>query len=142
MTIVIPMRLPSSANLREHYMVKAKRVKQQRQFVSVYLAGRPRPALPVVVTLVRIAPRALDGDNLQSAFKAPRDEIARWLGCQDNDPRVTWVYGQKRAGVGVYSVVVTVEGRAGCEDPSSIEYWLARDWSADEAREMARGGRR
>jgi hypothetical protein len=111
MTIVIPMRLPSSANLREHYMVKAKRVKQQRQFVSVYLAGRPRPALPVVVTLVRIAPRALDGDNLQSAFKAPRDEIARWLGVADNDPRVGWEYAQRRGGVGVYAVTVRVEGR-------------------------------
>jgi hypothetical protein len=33
------------------------------------------------------------------------------LGVADNHPGITWVYGQKRAGVGVYSVVVTVEGR-------------------------------
>jgi hypothetical protein len=112
MTIVIPMRLPSSANLREHYMVKAKRVKQQRQLVAVFIGGKPKPALPVVVTLVRIAPRALDGDNLQSAFKAPRDEIARWLGVDDADPRVTWEYWQRRGGVGVYAVTVQLEGRA------------------------------
>jgi hypothetical protein len=105
------MRLLSAANLREHWAAKARRVKQQRQAVAMFIGGRPKPALPVVVTLVRIAPRALDGDNLQSAFKAPRDEIARWLGCQDNDPRVTWVYGQRRAGVGEYAVVVRVEGR-------------------------------
>jgi hypothetical protein len=111
-TLTIPMRLLSAANLREHWAAKAKRVKQQRQAVAMFIGGRPKPALPVVVTLVRIAPRALDGDNLQSAFKAPRDEIARWLGCQDNDPRVTWVYGQRRAGVGEYAVVVRVEGRA------------------------------
>jgi hypothetical protein len=109
--LTISMRLPSAANLREHWAAKAKRVKQQRQAVAMFIGGRPKPALPVVVTLVRIAPRALDSDNLQSAFKAPRDEIARWLGVADNDPRVGWEYAQRRGGVGVYSVVVTVEGR-------------------------------
>jgi hypothetical protein len=109
--LTIPMRLPSAANMREHWAAKAKRVKQQRHLVATFIGGRPKPALPVVVTLVRIAPRALDGDNLQSAFKAPRDEIARWLGVADNHPGVTWEYWQRRGGVGVYSVVVTVEGR-------------------------------
>jgi hypothetical protein len=111
-TLTIPMRLPSAANLREHHMARHRRVQQQRQWVAAYLGGKPKPALPVVVTLVRIAPRALDGDNLQSAFKAPRDEIARWLGVDDADPRVTWEYWQRRGGVGVYAVTVQLEGRA------------------------------
>jgi hypothetical protein len=109
--LTIPMRLPSAANLREHHMVRHRRVKQQRQAVAMFIGGRPKPALPVVVTLTRVAPRALDGDNCQSAFKAVRDEIARWLGVSDNHPGVTWEYWQRRGGVGVYAVVVRVEGR-------------------------------
>jgi hypothetical protein len=78
--LLLPLRLDSAANLRERWQVRARRVASQRQFVAAYIRHQPVPALPVVVTLVRIAPRALDGDNLQSAFKAVRDEVAKWLG--------------------------------------------------------------
>ena len=108
MTLLIPHRLPSAANERLHWRVKAKRTQAQRQLVALYIGGKPKPALPVAVTLTRIAPRALDGDNLQSAFKAPRDEVAKWLGVPDNDPRVTWEYGQRRGGVGEYAVSIVV----------------------------------
>jgi hypothetical protein len=108
MTLLIPLRLPSAANLREHWRVKAKRTQAQRQLVALYIGGKPRPALPVVVTLTRIAPRALDGDNLQGAFKAMRDEVARFLGVPDNHPAVTWEYGQRRGGVGEYAVAIVV----------------------------------
>lgn len=108
MTLTIPLRLDSSANLREHWAAKAKRVKYQRQVVAWVLGNRPRPALPVEVTLTRVAPRALDGDNLQGAFKAPRDEIARWFGVADNHPGIVWRYAQRRDGVGVYAVEVRV----------------------------------
>ena len=106
MKLSIPLRLPSAANLREHWSARARRVKAQRQAVAIYVLGKPRPALPVVVTLTRVAPRALDGDNLQSAFKAPRDEVARWLGVDDADPRVTWSYAQRSGGVGRYGIEI------------------------------------
>ena len=70
------------------------------------------PDVPVVVTLTRIAPRALDGDNLQGAFKAMRDEVAKWIGVPDNHPSVTWEYGQRRGGVGEYAVSIVVGGVA------------------------------
>ena len=60
--VTIPMKIPSAANLREHHMAKARRVKAQRSAARLYLLdaenrGARRPALPVVVTLTRIAPR-------------------------------------------------------------------------------------
>ena len=109
MTLLLPLRLPSAANLRENWRVRHRRVKAQRQLVAVYIGGKPAPALPVVVTLTRVAPRALDSDNLQSAFKGIRDEVAKWLGFPDNDPRIRWDYAQRKGGVGEYAVVVTVE---------------------------------
>lgn len=92
--VSIPVPLPSVANMREHWAAKARRVKSQRHAVGWILGNRPRPALPVVVTLTRVAPRSLDGDNMQSACKGVRDEVAKWLGVDDADPRVTWSYAQ------------------------------------------------
>jgi hypothetical protein len=112
MTLLIPHRLPSAANERLHWRVKAKRTRAQRELVAVYIGGKPRPTLPVVVTLTRIAPRALDGDNLQGAFKAMRDEVAKWLGVPDNHPSIRWEYAQRRGGVGEYAVSISI---AGCD---------------------------
>lgn len=105
--ITIPLRLQSAANLREHWATKARRVKAERRAVAMFLRGPP-PPLPVVVTLTRIAPRALDGDNLQSAFKGVRDEVAKWLGFSDNNAGIEWRYGQRRDGVGVYAIEIEV----------------------------------
>jgi len=107
-TILIPLRLPSCANLREHWTAKARRVKAQRTAVRVYIGGKPRPPLPVVVTLTRIAPRALDDDNLASAFKACRDEVATWLGFADNNPGIVWQYAQRKVGAKVYGIEIRV----------------------------------
>ncbi len=106
--VTIPLRLPSAANLREHWRVRATRVRTQRDAVTMYLGGRARPAFPVVVTLTRIAPRALDSDNLQSAMKGTRDSVASWLGTPDNDPRIRWEYAQRSGGVRVYAVEIRI----------------------------------
>jgi hypothetical protein len=64
--------------------------------------------LPLVVTLTRVAPsNGLDGDNLQGSLKACRDGVADWLGVDDRDPRVTWLYEQRRGKE--WSVEVHVE---------------------------------
>jgi len=96
MTLTLPIRLKSSLNQREHWAKKAKRVKAERDATAWVLGSRPRPALPCTVLLTRIAPRTLDDDNLRGAFKAVRDEVARWLGVDDADPRVRWEYAQER----------------------------------------------
>lgn len=91
--VSLPLRTYSEANGRDHWAVKAKRSQNARRAA---LAIPPYP-LPCMVTLTRLAPRALDDDNLCSAFKAFRDGIADRLGCDDRDPRVQWRYGQDKA---------------------------------------------
>jgi hypothetical protein len=58
--------------------------------------------LPCVVTLTRLGVREMDGDGLRTSLKYVRDTLAKWLGVDDADPRVKWVYRQRaawRAGV-------------------------------------------
>lgn len=51
----------------------------------------------VVFTLTRIAPRTLDsGDNISTAFKHVKDAIAEWLGVNDRDPRIKWLFEQRK----------------------------------------------
>lgn len=108
MIAVIPIRLPSAANLREHWRVRHRRTKEQRNLVTMFLGKPTHPALPVTVRLTRIAPRALDGDNLQSAFKAIRDSVASWLGVDDADERVVWKYAQAKGGAKRYAIEIEV----------------------------------
>jgi len=106
--ISIPLRLPSSPNLREHWAVKARRVKAERRAVAWLLGNGPRPPLPLVVTLTRVSPRCIrDGDNLQGAFKSCRDEVAKWFGVDDADPRVAWRYDQRRGAPKRHVVEIT-----------------------------------
>lgn len=93
--VELPIKLPSIANLREHWAVRARRAKAHRRAALVVPVQNVR--LPCVVILTRIAPRALDGDNLQRAFKSLRDGIADRLGVDDGDPAVTWQYAQTRS---------------------------------------------
>ena len=50
----------------------------------------------------------LDGDNLQSGFKAVRDGVADWLGVDDGHHLVDWQYKQRSAGPKVYRVEIEV----------------------------------
>ena len=113
-TFTLPMALPSVANLREHWTAKAKRTKAQRSAVLLAMPtrklARERNWLAingkVVVSLTRISPRELDDDNLASAFKGIRDQVAAQLGLDDRDKRVAWVYAQER---GKQSVRIEVQ---------------------------------
>lgn len=102
---LLPLRIESVANKREHWGKRAARAKAHR-FAALAVPAHP---LPCTVTLTRIAPRALDDDNLQSGFKALRDGIADRLGVKDNDPRVTWRYAQERGQPKQYAVRVCIE---------------------------------
>lgn len=104
-SLLLPLRIESVANRREHWASRAKRTKAHR---AAALAVQPIP-LPCVVTMTRIAPRQLDDDNLRSGFKALRDGIADRLGVPDNDPRIEWRYGQERGEPKQYAARVTLE---------------------------------
>jgi hypothetical protein len=103
--IELPLRIESCANKREHWSVRARRTKARR----LAALAVPVHPLPCVVTLIRVAPRQLDDDNLASGFKALRDGIADRLGVKDNDPRVTWRYAQVRGKAKEYAARVRIE---------------------------------
>lgn len=101
--IIVPIRTAPGLNAREHWAVRAKRVRRERAAVALVLLGHARPALPCSVLLTRVGVRAsLDDDNLVGALKSVRDEVARWLGVDDRDrDRVRYRYAQSNGPVGV-----------------------------------------
>ena len=93
MRIELPIATVSEANRRDHWATKARRVKAQR---NVAWALCPVYPVPCVVTMTRVAPRALDDDNNVSSMKAVRDSIAKRLGVDDRSPLVEWRYAQAK----------------------------------------------
>lgn len=110
LTLDVPLAapLPSVANLREHWAVKAKRTKAQRErmawalkllggsFLREWRVMAGNEAIRLAVTWTRVAPRELDDDNLRSAFKACRDELAEHVGINDRSRRYEWAYLQAK----------------------------------------------
>jgi hypothetical protein len=115
-TVLVPIRTVSESNSRDHWSKRAKRAKHQRSLTALMV----RAALggltadqcsTLVVSLARIAPRELDDDNLRGACKGPRDAVADALGLpSDRDPRVTWLYYQRRGKPREYAVEVRITG--------------------------------
>lgn len=106
---VVSMKLPSVANLREHWGTRKRRVKAQRTATAMALLSaqtsdriwqvraRLKRGEKLHVKLLRIAPRFLDTDNLAGALKAVRDEVAKQLGVSDSpDSPVTFGVGQTK----------------------------------------------
>ena len=97
----------SELNSREHWAKKHRRRKSQREAVGLTLNTCKRPRLPCDVFMTRISPRKLDeGDNLPSAFKAIRDQVADWLGVDDGGDRVMWHYSQRKGKPGERAVII------------------------------------
>ena len=108
----MPLKIVSEANCRDHWRVKAKRVKNHRSTARLLLRdkfGAPSWAGPLVIALARIGPRDMDTDNLAGGFKAVRDGIADWLGINDGDKAVTWNYSQERGQPKQYAARVVIE---------------------------------
>jgi hypothetical protein len=96
-SVQMPVHVVSEANRRDHWGRAHDRSAGQRRDVGLVLTTIPAPALPLLVTFTTINYGAeLDDDNLARAFKAVRDEVARWLGCDDGDrKRLRFAYDQK-----------------------------------------------
>ncbi len=89
-TLWMHLKVISEANRRDNWRAAHARSKAQRNRVSYeFLAARRLLALvhkPYIIKLTRIGPGdPLDSDNLQRAFKACRDEVAKCLGVDDGD---------------------------------------------------------
>lgn len=120
-SLTLPIRTVSESNARGHWAARARRAKPQRWAAGLavravcppeWVQRRPRPKTAsecnlapaigeaechnVTVTLVRVAPRLLDDDNLRGALKAVRDGVADALGTDDRDPRIQWAYQQRK----------------------------------------------
>ncbi len=107
----IPVRITSTPNERLHWTVKARRVKAQRSasFMALRAAYRAPPDWPrMKVTLTRIAPRAMDSDNLAAGFKGVRDGVADFLKIDDGSGRVTWEYGQMKGAPKEYAARIEI----------------------------------
>ncbi len=106
------LKTVSELNQREHWAVKNRRKKDQQESVAIAMLNAlrgKRIALPCVVKLTRIGPRRLDeGDNLSSAFKGIRDQIARQLGTDDGGDQVEFQYAQMPIGSRDYSIKVEI----------------------------------
>jgi hypothetical protein len=105
------LRLGTGQNAREHWRTAALRKKREKEAAWIHLRskfGLTAPPLPLVVTIIRVSPgnTPLDGDNVETACKYVRDEIARWIGVDDGDPGFTWRCAQAR---GPWGVVIEVE---------------------------------
>ena len=92
----------SEANNREHWTQSSKRHKMQQWMVKLAWPKNAQISLPCYVYLERRSPRRLDSDNLSMAFKWIRDQVADLIipdkasGQADGDPRIEWIYRQKK----------------------------------------------
>jgi hypothetical protein len=110
------LKTVSELNQREHWRVRNVRKRDQQELIAVAMSNAlrgKRIELPCVVKLTRIGPRKLDeGDNLSSAFKGIRDQIARHLGTDDGGDQVEFRYAQMPIGSRDYAVKVEITSRA------------------------------
>lgn len=115
-TARIPIKTVSEANQSRHahWGHKQRRAKKQRKWTRLVLSASSLPkGFPArSVLLTRIGPKQLDKDNLASALKAVQDEVAAFLGVDDNpDSGVTFDYSQ-HPGSKDYAVLVEVSDAA------------------------------
>jgi len=115
MKFTFPLKLIGGLNnTREHWRARHRRVLREKlmtAFAWRQLAGAT-PSGRLVVTLARIAPRALDSDNLAGRMKAVRDQVATCLGIDDGSDAVEWRYAQRKGLPNAHAVEVSVQARA------------------------------
>jgi hypothetical protein len=105
-TFEVPIKAPSTSNLREHHMARHRRTDAQKA-ATLYRMPQWTGGALLVVTLTRVGPRRLDDDNLRGALKAVRDAVASRLRIDDASPLVRWEYAQEKGP----KALVRIEGR-------------------------------
>jgi hypothetical protein len=116
----LPLYLRGSQNAREHWAVRAKRVRTERHTAAWMTraalrdAGvRPCVAAGAIVVTIRRHGSVpfTDTDNLVGACKAVRDGIADALEMNDGDPRIEWRYAQAACKRKAELVTVRIEAQ-------------------------------
>ena len=111
--ILVPVRIVSEANSREHWRSASVRKKSHRSTAMLLCRAAhdwlaPNPSRNYRVLMTRIAPRTLDSDNLASGFKSCRDGIADAMGIDDGSPRIDWQCDQVKGEPHVYAARVRI----------------------------------
>lgn len=109
----VPIKAPSLTNQRVHFSGLHRQKSRQRDAVRRRWPGWDGGPL-LVVRLTRVAPRALDSDNLSASLKSVRDEVCACLRVDDATPLVRWEYRQEKG-----PEVVRVEVAWG-ESPAAV----------------------
>jgi hypothetical protein len=115
-TIDLPIRVKScnafsrGRGWKGHHFGYIKPVRQCVCLAVRGLVGKQVP--PLVVRLTRIAPRALDVDNLISGMKPVRDGVTDGLGLADDSEKtgLTWEYAQMRGVAREYGLRIEIRG--------------------------------
>jgi hypothetical protein len=114
--VEIEMNLKSLANQSEHWTAKSKRNRGQANAVYYALCNRLNDLKPpYLITLTRVAPRTLDGDNLVISFKKIRDEISHMFfpdtrpGMADSYDCFIWKYKQEKAKPKEYAIKIRID---------------------------------
>ena len=106
----IPVRLVSEANRGGKLRDRIARKSAVKDAVRAALPAITFP-LPVLVTLTRYGHHKQDDDNLRRTLKSVRDVVAEWIGLDDADKRIRWVYRDRPGWVfGVGVVIKTQQG--------------------------------
>ena len=112
----IPLHLISSANKKEHWAIKHRRDKVQREAALLHINKyRDLIELPCVIKLIRVSPRKLDDDNLAYAFKGIRDSVCSFIipglapGRADDDKRLQIEYAQQSDCPKIYGFKIAIE---------------------------------
>lgn len=122
-SITFDVETVSEANQREHWSKRNRRHRIQKQATIAALLAKGirgqdllRQHGALSVTLTRQGARQLDDDNLRGAFKAIRDQVATWLGCDDGPKGpVAWAYAQEQRRGPLSRVRIEIAPRAAAE---------------------------
>ena len=116
LTCAVPIPTRSEKNVRDRWVVRARRVKMQREAVTWHLRAaaakqkvRFAAGAFLTVSLTRVAPVFIrDVDNLLMSMSATRDAVSRWLGRDDAEcATLAWRYNQRKGKP--YAVEVRIE---------------------------------
>lgn len=113
--VTVPLRL-KSLNVEENGFARARRRTTERTAVTTLLNRAWAafkgwvPTKTPHVTLTRLGPRFLDGDNNMGAGKSVRDATATWLGfADDSHASLSFEYVQEKSDA--YGVRIRIEAK-------------------------------
>lgn len=116
--ISLPVETISELNDRGHWTKRRRLHLRQKFWVEEafkFIASMVDPIskIPIKITLVRVSPGVLDGDNLVASFKYVRDAVAAAImrddcpGRADSSPLITWDYMQLKSKQYGINVIIT-----------------------------------